>query len=450
MTYKSEMMQLAKLAIPVALSHMLTALAGFVDTVMAGHAGVSDLAGVAVGSAMWLTLMIAPMGLFAAVSPIVGQYAGAERYQAIRNFMHQAARVLIVVILILWAILGLRDLYLPIIMDDPAVRTVTSDYLQGIIWGVPALMATFLLRPYSEGLSFTRPDMMASIVALAVNIPANYALIFGHWGMPALGGAGAGWATAIAFWSALLVMLSYTLRHRVYARVKLWSQWQKLERHEVQHLLKVGAPIALLMFVEVSIFSLIALFLGSRPATEIAAHQVAMNVAYLAFTLPLSISIAATIRVSGFVGRSDPAQAALSARAAMLLALFTALFNISMLTSFAQPIAAIYSESAEVVELAAYLLWFAAMFQLADVLVVPSQGALRGYKDTVIPLWLAILAYWVIALPLGYLLGLTDVIVPAMGAEGFWISLVVGLVISGLLLSSRLYRVTRHYCEQSV
>ncbi len=440
---KKEMSLLVRLAVPVALSHMLTALAGFVDTVMAGHAGVPDLAGVALGSALWLTLFIAPMGLLSAINPIVGQYTGAGKHEAVSNFMHQCVRVLFIIIILLLLILGLRDWYLGLIISDQLVAVVTSDYLQGIMWGVPALMGTFLLRSYSEGLSFTRPDLVAALVSLAVNLPANYALIFGYWGAPQLGGAGAGWATAIAFWAAFLVMVFYSVRHKVYEKVHLWSKWYSLDRCEIRHLLRVGSPIAMTLFVEVSIFSLIALFLGGRTGTEIAAHQVAMNVAYLLFTLPLSISVAATIRVSFNVGRADRGAAYISAKAAVSLAIVTALMNIIILLMLAESIAGIYSSDQQVVELAAHLMIFAAMFQLADAFVVPTQGALRGYKDTFVPLLLAVLAYWVIALPLGYLLGLTNVFGQASGAEGFWISLVVGLAISGLLMTGRLIRVSQ-------
>ena len=438
-----EFKKLVALAVPVALSQMLIALAGFVDTLMAGRAGVDDLAGVSLGSALWVTLMIAPLGLFMAVNPIVGQYLGAKNYQAIVNFMHQSTRVLFFVILALLGILLFRDVYLGYFITDQHVLAVTSGYLEGLSWGVPAIMATYLIRPYSEGFSFTKPYMIASIISLAVNIPANYAFIFGHWGAPEMGGAGAGWATAIAFWVAFLVMLGYSLFHPVYQQARIWRRWSSLDNTEINHLMKVGMPIAMTLFVEVSIFSLVALFLGGNADTEIAANQVAMNVSYLLFTLPLSISVAATIRVSNLVGSRDCFEAFAAAKASVYLAIITALVNIVVLIGFAQPIAMIYTDNAVVIELAATLLIYAAMFQLADAFVVPVQGALRGYKDTRLPLLYAILAYWVIALPLGYILGLTDLLMPALGAEGFWISLVVGLVISGFLMTSRLYSIGR-------
>lgn len=442
MLLADEMRKLARLAVPVALAQFLTAAAGFVDTVMAGRAGVDDLAGVALGSAMWLTLIIGPMGLFMAINPIVGQYVGAGNHSAISNFMHQALRVAVLLTLVLLLIVYLRDWYLPWIIDDLAVVDVTAGYLEGFAWGLPALIGTLWFRPYSEGLSFTRPHLVASVVSLAVNIPANYALIFGHWGAPELGGAGAGWATAIAFWAAFIVMLLYSRFHALYDKATIWVKFSGIDKAELKHLIVVGLPVALTLFVEVSIFSLIALFLGSRPDVEIAAHQVAMNVSYLAFTFPLSISVAATIRVSNHVGAGLRDKARLAARAALTLATITAIFNIIILVTFARPIVAFYTEDQAVMQLAAYLLLFAAMFQLADVFVVPTQGALRGYKDTRVPLLLAILAYWVIALPMGYVLGLTDFIMPASGAEGFWISLVVGLVVSGVLMTARLWKVS--------
>ncbi len=424
---------------PVWLAQLLTAVAGFVDTLMAGHAGVDDLAGVAVGSALWLTLLIIPMGLFMAINPIVGQYAGAGQYAAIRGFMHQAFRVAAVLSLVFWLIFICNKFYLQWILQDPAVLQVTSGYLQGFAWGVPALIMNFVLRPYSEGLSFTRPYLLASIVSLLVNIPANAILIFGMGSWPGMGGAGAGWATALAMWSGLLVMLAYTRYHRHYQQNNLYKQFSAFDIKEYRHLLQVGIPIAFTLFVEVSIFSLIALFLGGRPSSEIAAHQIAMNVSYLAFTLPLSLAFVATIRVSNHVGADCFEKARLASLAAILLAIGAALMNMTILLLAADEIAAFYTDDLLVQKLAAGLMLFAVMFQLADAFVVPTQGALRGYKDTRWPLFFAVLAYWLIALPLGYSLGLTDWLMPMMGATGFWISLVAGLTVSAVLMTARLF-----------
>ena len=443
MFLRTEILTLIRLALPVAFAQLLTAAAGLVDTLMAGRAGVADLAGVSLGSALWLMLSIGVMGLFMAVNPIVAQYAGAGRYRQISNFMHQSMRIALVSTVLLFILLRLHPWYLPVIIEDVQILHVTGGYLDGFSWGVPALVGTFLLRPYSEGLSFTRSHMIASLVSLAVNVPANYALIFGNWGAPALGGAGAGWATALSFWAAFAVMILFSRHHRAYENASIWHALHPLDRNELRHLLRLGLPVALTLFVEVSIFALIALFLGGRPGTEIAANQIAMNVAYLVFTLPLSISVAATIRVGTEIGAGRPDGARRAALATILLAMSAVTLNIGLLTGFADEIAALYTHDAEVAHLAARLLLFAALFQLADAFVVPAQGALRGYKDTMVPLMLAVLAYWIITLPLGYLLGLTDTFGEPLGAEGFWIALVVGLSLSGILMATRLWRIGR-------
>ncbi len=442
MVLRSEMAALVRLALPVALAQLLTATAGLVDTLMAGRAGVADLAGVSLGSALWLMLSIGVMGLFMAVNPIVAQYAGARRYHQVTNFMHQSVRVALISAVLMIILLQLHPWYLPRIIGDSEVLRVAGGYIDGFSWGVPALVGTFLLRPYSEGLSFTRAHLVASLVSLAVNIPANYALIFGAWGAPALGGAGAGWATALAFWAAFGVMVCYSHFHPAYGKASLWRCFRPLDGVEVRHLLRIGLPVAVTLFVEVSIFALIALFLGGRPGSEIAANQIAMNVSYLLFTLPLSISVAATIRVGTETGAEKPEKARRAALAAVLLAITAAAFNIAVLTSFTDEIAALYTQNPAVANLASRLLLYAALFQLADAFVVPTQGALRGYKDTLVPSLLAVFAYWVVALPLGYALGLGGALGEPLGAEGFWIALVVGLSLSGVLMTVRLWRIS--------
>lgn len=442
MSLAGEMARIVRLALPVAAAQLLIATAGLVDTLMAGAAGVSDLAGVSLGSAIWITLTVLPMGLLMAINPVVGQYVGAKRYHAITNFMHQALRISLLLALLLFVLIRLHPVYLPRLIGDADVLVVSGGYLDRISWGVPALIGIFLLRPYSEGLGLTLPFMIASLVSLLVNIPANYMLIFGHWGAPELGGAGAGLATAIALWSAFFVTLWYSNRHAAYTLATVWHRLSPWDADEVKHLFRVGLPLSLTLFVEVSVFSLIALFLGGRPAEEIAANQIAFNVAYLVFTLPLSVSVAATIRVGTEVGAQRFEAAKRAALAALLLGLLAALFNITLLLGFAPEIARLYTDNATVADLATRLLYLAALYQLADAFVVPTQGALRGYKDTGIPMLLAIFAYWVITLPLGYLLGLSDLLGIPRGAEGFWIALVIGLGISAVLMSFRLWRLS--------
>lgn len=433
----------ARLAVPVFFAEVGTAATTFVDTLMAGQASTVDLAGVALSSSLWAGMAIFIIGLFMAINPVVAQYSGARRYRRIQRFTQQSLLFSSVVILALLLLFSQRDSILTHFVHDEAVFTVASGYLFGLSWGIPAFVLYAILRPYSEGISFTRPHMVSALIGLAINIPANYILIFGKWGFPEMGGAGCGWATSLSLWVMLLVMVLYTRLSPAYKDTSLYQFRFSLHAGDVKKLLWIGLPIGFTIFVEASIFSFITLFLGGQNAELIAGHQIAMNVAFMLFMLPLSISIAASIRVGFYLGAKNYRLAQIAGVASIGLSLCTAIFNAIILLTLSTTIAGLYSNDLAVITQASGLLMFAALFQVSDALVTPTQGVLRGYYDTGVPLLLNLMAYWMIALPLGYSLGLTDWIVPAMGASGFWISLVTGLTVAGFLLLPRFYIISQ-------
>jgi len=323
------------------------------------------------------------------------------------------------------------------------VYQVATDYLLGLSFGMPAFVLYAVLRPYSEGISFTRAHMVSALLGLAVNIPANYVLIFGEFGFPKLGGAGCGWATALSFWVMFAVMFFYTRRASAYKMASLYQYRFKIHRPDIQLLFAIGLPIAFTILVEVSIFAFITLFLGGLESHLIAGHQVAMNVAFMLYIFPWSVSIAASIRVGVSLGAGDRVAARRVGIVSMGVTVTAALLTSLLLLSQPHAIASLYTADPLVIAQAVSLLFFAALFQLSDAVVTPLQGVLRGYHDTRVSLVLNILAYWLIALPLGYVLGLTDWVFPMMGAQGYWISLVVGLTVAGLLLLPRFLMVSR-------
>jgi MATE family multidrug resistance protein len=441
--FRYELKQLFALAIPVFFAELSTAATAFVDTVMAGRAGTHDLAGVAISSSLWVGLAVFIIGLFLAINPVVARYAGAGRYHRIQRVVQQGLWLGLVAIVLILLLFTQQDRILSFFIDDKAVFAVASGYLSGLAWGVPAFVLYAVIRPYSEGLSFTRAHMVSAITGLIVNIPANYILIFGKLGFPALGGAGCGWATSISFWVMLLVLLWFTHRSVVFSKASLYRYRFRLHVEDMRKLLVLGVPIGLTILVEASVFAFITLFLGGLEAYKIAGHQVAMNVAYMLFMLPLSVSISASIRVGFNLGAGNHDAARIAGYASVALALCFALFNVTLLFSFPEFIARLYTDDQAVIEQAVILLFYAGLFQMSDALATPAQGILRGYHDTRIALLLNVLAFWVIALPLGYVLGLTDLIVPAMEARGFWISLVTGLTFNFIFLLSRFRFISR-------
>ncbi|MCW8962348.1 MAG: MATE family efflux transporter [Gammaproteobacteria bacterium] len=442
--FKLEFRQLLTLAIPVFFAELSTAATAFVDTVMAGRAGTHDLAGVAISSSLWTGVAVFVIGLFLAINPVVAQYAGARRYHRVQRVVQQGLWLGVVVIGLILLLFSQQQRILAFFIEDSQVFAVASGYLDGLIWGVPAFVLYTVLRPYSEGLSFTRAHMVSAVAGLLVNIPANYILIFGKLGFPAMGGAGCGWATAVSMWVMLFVLLVYTFRHPVFARASIYRFRFPLHMPDMRRLLALGIPIGFTILVEASVFAFITLFLGGLDAYKIAGHQIAMNVAYLLFMLPLSVSISASIRVGFNLGSGQREAARIAGYASVALAACFALFNVTLLFGFPEFIAGLYTDDLMVMEQAAMLMFYAGLFQIADVFATPAQGILRGYHDTRVALVLNILAYWVIALPLGYTLGLTDWLGPALEARGFWISLVIGLSAAAILLITRFLFISRN------
>ena len=443
--FRQEFRQLITLAIPVFFAELSTAATAFVDTVMAGRAGTYDLAGVAISSSLWTGMAVFIIGLFLALNPVVAQYAGARRYHRVQRVVQQGLWMGVIATVVILALFTQQHRILSFFIDDNQVFEVASGYLVGLAFGVPAFVFYTVIRPYSEGLSFTRAHMVSAVIGLLVNIPANYVLIFGKLGFPALGGAGCGWATSLSLWVMLGVLLLYTRRHPVFQKASLYQYRFSVNFADMKYLLALGLPIGLTILVEAGAFTFITLFLCELEAYKIAGHQIAMNVAYLVFMLPLSVSISASIRVGFNIGAGQLARARIAGFAAIALAACFAVINVSLLLGLPETIAGFYTDDPRVLEQAVVLLFYAAMFQLFDILESPSQGILRGYHDTRVALVLNILAYWVIAFPLGYTIGLTDWLGTPMEARGFWMALVVGLGIAAFLLLSRFLYVSRTY-----
>ena len=440
---------LMKLAYPILIAQLIQNLMGFADTVMAGRVSSTDMAAVAVASSVWLPLILTISGIMMALAAIVSQYAGAKDYEKVANATYQTAWIgltLGILLIILNTVLS------PIIYSsvslDPALKLLMFDYLDYIVWGGPAFCMYFVLRNYSEGLSHTRPTMIISIVGLIVNVPANYIFIYGKFGMPALGGAGCGLATALVYWAMFLSMLAYTywskhLKHASLFEHFYWPQWL-----EIKHILVVGVPIAFSLLFEVSLFAVVAIILAPFGAEVVASHQIAINFSGLVFMVPLSLAMAVTIKVGFAVGNKEYQQAKDLCFYSIILGLLIAIITAAGTLLFKTEIAAIYTTESQVIELAAGLMFLAALFQFSDAIQVISAGALRGYKDTTSILIITFFSYWIVGLSIGLILGLTDWIVPKTGPYGFWIGFISGLTTAAFLLAWRLKVVQRRIKSQ--
>ncbi len=417
---------------------------GFVDIAMAGRVSATDLAAVAVANSIWLPLILTIYGLIMALTAIVSQLAGAKKYQDIVQQTYQTAWIaLFLGLFLIVAYYILRPLLAPLIQLDVPLEILMFDYLGYVVWGAPGYCLYLVLRNYSEGLSFTKPTMVISIIGLLVNIPANYVFIYGKLGVEALGGAGCGLATAIVYWSMFVGMLIYCFYSKNLSKSNLFTQWYWPVLKSIRAILTQGFPIALSLLFEVSLFSVVAVILVPFGAQTVASHQVALNFTGLVFMVPLSIAMATTIKVGFAVGNKNIQQAKDYTFYAILLGLGLACFTALITIVFRNQIASIYSTENTVIELAASLMLLASIYQFSDTIQVVSAGALRGYKDTKSILYITFVSYWLIGLSVGLVLGVTDWLMPNIGPYGFWIGFIVGLTTAAFLLAWRLIIVQR-------
>ena len=238
---------------------------------------------------------------------------------------------------------------------------------------------------------------------------------------------------------AAIALLVYLNRSQLYRNVHLLKGWVKPDLEGLRYILKIGLPIGFTIFVEASLFCVIALFLAPLGPVVVAGHQIALNVASLMFMVPLSIGMALTLRMSFLMGAGSPDTARLIARSSLIFAAGLSLAFATLLLVFSPQIAALYSSDPGVQAVSIQLLAIAAFFQVADIIQVTCISALRGYKDTRIPMFFMLFSFWGVGLPLGYILTFTDWLWPAMGAAGFWIGLTGGLTSASILLVSRLF-----------
>lgn len=439
-----EWKQLALMGAPILIAQLAQMANGVIDTVMAGHASAQDLAGVGIGTSLWVPILLFFAGVLGALQPTISAHRGAQEFDKIMPATWQGIYIALIAMVVMITVLLNMQPVLTLLQLDLKTNSIAVGYLEGFAWGVPALLLLTALRGLTDGLGHTSVIMAFSLLSTLINAPLNYMFIYGAdlgvIQVPAMGGIGCGWATSIANWCATLALLAYLNHSKTFATFHIISGWAAPQIDIIKRLLKLGLPIGFTAFIEVSMFCMIALFLAPLGATTVAAHQIVLNLVSLFFMLPLSLGIAITLRISFLVGANDHSEARLLARSALLLALGLGCSNASILFFGREWFASLYTSDLAVQKIAADLFLLGALFQIADVIQVTMINVQRGYKDTKIPMIIMLLAFWGICLPLGYAFTFTDwITAEPMGAAGFWTALIVGLICAAILLTRRVF-----------
>ncbi|MET1218664.1 MAG: MATE family efflux transporter [Glaciecola sp.] len=435
--------RLLHLAWPLYIALLTGMLMGVADTVMAGRYGTRDMAAVAIGTSVANPIMFFLQGVAMALIPLISGYQSRREMTQIQTTVLHG-----VIILVSLGISAVGFIVvLPNILDlfgvTEDIYPIVYDYLVYLLFAMPALALYQALRQTCEGLSLTRPSMIIVGIGLVVNIPANAIFIYGWGPIPEMGGAGCGLATMLVWCAMAIATLWYSMFSTTMHKYELFRHKHNINLASFMSILKIGLPVAFTLLTEVTLFAIIALLLAPMGATQVAAHQIALNFSSLVFMFPLSIGMAAAIRIGYEYGRKEYASCRLTIQVAMMMTTAVAVVTASFTILTAKPIAQLYSTESEVIVLAVSVLFLGALFQISDAIGVVLANALRGYADTQWLFGLSLFSYWVVGLPLGYLLALTDTLRPAMGVHGFWIGIIVGLTTGAVCFYGRIHYLHR-------
>lgn len=428
-----------KIGLPVIIAQLLQMSMNFVDTVMAGNLSAEDLAAVAVGGAIFIPFMMFAAGILMAVTPIVAQLVGSRKFEEIGVNVRQALWLSLILSVPIFFLIRNLEFVMHFLDVTPSIIPVAQGYLNAISWGVFGICGYMALRFFNEGMSVTRPAMYIAGIGMVVNIVANYILMYGKLGVPELGATGCGYASSIVGFVMFLGMFFFTKNHRPYYRFDIFSSIRKPEWQYLKEILQVGVPIGLSSTMEVTMFALVSLLMGSLSAIAVAGHQVAINFAAMTFMVPFGLSTAITTRVGNAIGKGSMLEARRRGYVGIGLSTFFMSITAVIMYLFPDVITSIYTQDADVQNVAISLLYMAAIFQISDGLQVSGYGALRGLKDTTIPMVVNFIAYWMVGLPLGYYLG----IIRGIGPQGLWMGLIAGLTIAAILHNIRFYLLTK-------
>jgi len=426
------------LGLPLIGSNLAQFAIGLTDTLMLGWYDVTALAASTLANSLYFVLFLMGAGFAWAVTPIVAAAVAAGEETQVRRVTRMglwlaAIYGLAVTIPLMWS-----ERFFLLIGQDPDVSRLAQDYLRIAAWAmIPALMVT-VIRAFLSALELTAMILWATIGAAILNGVLNYAFIFGNWGAPELGIEGAAIASLGSTVLSLLILLGYALHKR--PEYRLMQRIWKIDVQAITRVFRLGLPIGLTSLAESGLFSMSAVMVGWIGAVELAAHGIALNLASAAFMLHLGLSQAATVRAGHAMGRHDEAALRQSGRVAIAISVTLAVLTVILFVSMPVTLISFFIDPTDpardtLLAVGVTLLAMAALFNLTDGLQVVALGLLRGVQDTAVPMVHAAISYWVVGMPVSYLLGFTF----GLGALGVWLGLVAGLAFAAILLLWRFW-----------
>jgi MATE family multidrug resistance protein len=449
MSIRQQIRPVLTLAIPLILAEVGWMAMGIVDTMMVGHMANPAIAisAAALGQVLYNTVAFGIAGILLGLDTYLSQSHGAGRFDEANRWLVHGLLLAAGLACALIGIVVLAPVFMLRLPIDHDILVNSASFLRALNWGTPALFLYFTLRRYLQAFNHVRPIALALVTANLFNITGNWLLIYGHtWGpihIPALGVTGSGFATSIArcYLALFLIAALWRVerRHHYGLRTILGSVSLHFEPNRIRRLALLGAPAGGQIFVEIAVFAVVTYLIGTMGPLSLAGHEIALNCASFTFMVPFAISAAAAVRVGQAIGRKAPAEAVSAGWAAILLGAGCMAVFSAMLLFFPHSIAAAFTHDRAVIAATIPLLFVAALFQFFDGLQITATGALRGAGNTHAGLIVQVVGYWIVGLPIGYVLAFRL----HHGAVGLWAGLCAGLVVAGVTLTTIWHRTTR-------
>lgn len=434
----SEVKACLHLAIPLAAAQLAQAATNFFDTLMMGWLGTQTLAAGALGAISFSTFLLITTGIISVVGALAAVAFGSGKIDRVSRLACQglwlSTALSIPVMILLWY----SGPILMLMGQEPSNVILAQTYLRAIVWGFPAAMGFAVLKNVVSALNQPNSVTIITVSGVSLNVVGNYILMFGKFGFPALGLAGIGWASTISFWVTFVAAISFIFINQKLRSYQIFRSLFKFDLKLFRELVRTGWPIGILFTVETGLFAITTLLMGYLGTVTLAAHQIALQTAAITFMVPVGISYATTIRVGQMVGRNDAEGARLSGYVGIGIGVCFMTCTALLFWTIPDRIVAMYidtnnPENLSVVKTAISLLGVAAMFQIFDGMQVIAAGALRGLKDTKVPMLIGFFSYWCVGLFSGYLLGIQL----DWGGVGLWLGLVFGLAVTSVTLTWR-------------
>ncbi len=444
MTIRTEAFKTWKLSGPIILGELTQMALGIIDSIMVGKISYQHLAAAALVNSVMNIPFVLGFGMTMAVSQSVSMANGRRDSLKVSHYLYNGFWLCTIAAIIIALVLNFSKNILFHLGQDADVASLGVPYLQIMGWSIIPMMMFIGIKQFTDGLERTRTAMLLSIAALPINIFINWLLVYGNWGFPRLELTGAGYGTLITRILILLIFMVVLFVHPFFSRYVAVrkNQWN-LQLHTIKELLHIGIPSSLQAAMESGAFAVSGIIIGTLGAVQLAAHQIAISCASLAFMVSWGLAQGGSIRISNAWGRNNWKDIAVIGKSTLLSGVCYGIFGVLFFVLFRNLLPLAFNNDAAVMALASVLMLYAAVFQISDATQAIGVGLLRGVKDVKVPTMYIAIAYWIVGIPMGCLMAFTF----KMGAAGMWIGFVSGLTFSSLFLNNRFFKILQRKGE---